>query len=264
MNSDQGMTADIPNRSTLVYAPRADMAEDARYAIYFAPRPDSVWWTFGSVWLGRDPVTDAELVQPPVTGFDTESLARITAAPRRYGFHATLKAPFRLAPSHHRRDVYLQAANLAPTLRNVQLPPLRLSVIDGFIALIPASHDARIAAVAAQCVSCFDNLRARPDAAELARRRNEGLTFRQDRMLAEWGYPYVFDEFRFHVTLTGKLKLPQQQQVLEALTPMIAALASEPLVLDALTIFLQPLRDAPFVVTRRYDFDGGVEIYRND
>ena len=32
-----------------------------------------------------------------------------------------------------------------------------------------------------------------------------GLTDRQEALLTQWGYPYVMEEFRFHITLTGAL-----------------------------------------------------------
>jgi putative phosphonate metabolism protein len=247
----------------------APPAGDARYAIYFAPRRESAWWAFGCAWLGRDPITDSEVARPAIATLDAATIAHITAAPRRYGFHATLKPPFRLARGYRARDVYLQAANLAASLKATALPPLRLTEIDGFVALALAGDDAGDesaggSALAAQCVSCFDNLRATAEAAELARRHAAGLSARQMQLLAAWGYPYVFEEFRFHLTLTGRLPQAQRRRVIDALHPVVAELQAAPLLLDALTVYLQPQRDAPFVVTRRYGFDGSVEIYRDD
>ncbi len=246
-----------------------------RYAIYYAPRPDSAWWHFACTWMGRDPVTDTLVAQPAVATLDAAYLAHITAAPRRYGFHATLKAPFRLAPEYSVRDVYLQAANLASSWMTTPLPPLTLRAMGSsmdtsdntFIALGFAPEQKGIGpahALAAQCVSCFDNLRARPDAAELAWRRAAGLTPRQMSLLAEWGYPFVYDEFRFHLTLTGHLPPQERERILQTLSPMIDALNAQPLHLDAIAVFVQPEPDAPFVVTRRYGFDGSIDIYRDD
>ncbi len=253
---------------------REDYSHTGRYAIYYAPHHDSAWWRFGSAWLGRDAITNAAIARhvPPALAASTPDvsyLARITAAPRRYGFHATLKAPFRLKAGYTARDVYLQADDLAQSLMAAALPPVQLCVIDGFVALsfpregsdgllnVPAVN-----ALAAQCVSAFDNLRARPDAKELARRHAVGLTPRQGNLLAEWGYPYVFQEFRFHMTLTNHLSANEQQSVIDALAPAIAELNAQPLTLDALAIYYQAEPNAPFVVTRRYGFDGSVDIYR--
>ena len=260
---------------------REDYAHTGRYAVYYAPHQDSAWWRFGSSWLGRDAVTNAAVTRPvpPELAAQTPDagyLARITVAPRRYGFHATLKAPFRLKAGYTARDVYLQAGNLAQSLMAAALPPVQLCVIDGFVALsFPREgsdgsdsgsvlNAPAVNALAAQCVSAFDNLRARPDAKELARRHAAGLTPRQANLLAEWGYPYVFQEFRFHMTLTNHLPSGEQRTIIDALAPVVAALNTQPLSLDALAIYYQPADDAPFVVTRRYGFDGSVEIYRDE
>jgi putative phosphonate metabolism protein len=237
----------------------------ARYAIYFTPPRQSVWWLFGCAWLARDAITDTPVVPPVVAGFDADAITHITSAPRAYGFHATLKAPFRLAPGYRAQDVYLQAANLAQSLKPAPLPPLQLAAIDGFVALTfaaaapgaPACH-----ALAAQCVAGFDHLRARADAEELARRHAAGLAPREAHLLAAWGYPYVFDQFRFHFTLTGRLPAAQCERVIDTLRPLVEAMHAQTLAFDALSVFEQPAPGMPFVVTRRYGFGGEVEVYR--
>lgn len=207
------------------------------------------------------------MAHPALTALDATRLAHITSAPRRYGFHATLKPPFRLATGHLPKHLYLQAANLAASLKALPLPTLQLTEIDGFIALSFAADSEGVRNcndIAAQCVTCFDNLRAPADDAERVRRHVSGLSVRQNQLLAAWGYPHVFEEFRFHLTLTGRLPRWERQRVIDALTPIIATLQPEPLIFDALAIYVQPQADAPFVVTRRYGFDGNVEIYRDD
>lgn len=234
----------------------------ARYAIYFAPPRHSVWWLFGCAWLMRDAITDTHVTPPVVAGFDADDIERITGAPRGYGFHATLKAPFRLAPGYDAQDVYRQAAHLAASLKAVLLPPLQLMQIDGFVALTFAADAPACNAIAAQCVTAFDNLRAPADADELARRHAAGLTPRQAQLLAAWGYPYVLDAFRFHLTLTNNLPPAQCARVIDTLRPLVDAMQAQPLALDALSVFEQPAPGAPFVMTRRYAFGGGVDVYR--
>jgi putative phosphonate metabolism protein len=241
---------------------RAGSPGAARYAIYFTPPRHSVWWLFGCAWLMRDAITDTRVTPPLVAGFDADEIERITVAPRGYGFHATLKAPFWLAPGHGARDVYRQAAHLAAALKPAPLPPLQLMPMDGFVALGCAADTPACNAIAAQCVGAFDPLRARADAGELARRRAAGLTPRQSQLLAAWGYPHVFDAFRFHLTLTGSLPTAQCERVIDTLRPLVDAMQAQPLALDALCVFEQPAHGAPFVVTRRYAFGGGVEVYR--
>jgi putative phosphonate metabolism protein len=262
----QMFTAALRQAEAAIPVSRRTIASAARYAIYFAPPRESAWWTFGCAWLGRDPITDVRMTWPALDKLNLSRLSHITSAPRRYGFHATLKPPFRLAPGHCAEDLHQQTAALAASLKPVSLPPLRLAEIDGFVALCFADECddvRRCNAIAAQCVSRFDHLRAPADALELARRQVAGLSVRQAQLLAAWGYPYVFDDFRFHLTLTGRLSRVERHHVMDVLTPIVATLQGEPLPFDALTVYAQPQPEAPFVVTRRYGFDGRVEIYRD-
>ncbi|MGQ3281168.1 MAG: DUF1045 domain-containing protein, partial [Shinella sp.] len=68
-----------------------------RYALYFTPSASDPLTLSAQRWLGRNAFTGATLAQLSVQGFDAATLAGLTADPRRYGFHATLKAPFSLA-----------------------------------------------------------------------------------------------------------------------------------------------------------------------
>ena len=67
------------------------MAPDARVAVYYAPLPDDPLFAASATWLGRDPESGAPAPQPDIAG-----IAEVTAEPRLYGFHATLKPPMRL------------------------------------------------------------------------------------------------------------------------------------------------------------------------
>lgn len=258
----------LPARVSHVPAltPRGATTTEARYAIYYAPRRDSLWWLFGCAWFGRDAITDTPMSRVKLPLYDDESLVRMTSVPCRYGFHATLKAPFRLTPDYRPQDLYARAASLAVSLQAAPVPTLQLTEIDDFVALSfdDASTGATACnAIAAQCVADFEPLRAPLNATELARRTAAGLSLRQSQLLAAWGYPYVFDAFRFHFTLTGPLTRPQRRCVLDALTPLIAELQQEALELDALWVYRQSAPQANLVAMRRYGFDGSVAIYRH-
>ena len=254
--------------TTVANLPASPPAADAaiRYAIYFAPRPESTWWNFGSAWLGRDAATgmagSATSLPLPMEFHDAERTAMVDV-PRQYGFHATLKPPFRLAVGCTPADVYFQAAMLAPSLNPLCITPLSLAEIGPFVGLRAPEADAGLMRLAAQCVVTFDYLRALPDVGERQRRQQAGLTSRQTALLNQWGYPYVFDEFLFHLTLTNRLSPETRARVMRILLPLIDDLNCEPLVLDALVIFEQH-GNAPFRMTRRYGFNGAVEIYGDD
>src|SRR5262249_46661964 len=100
----------------------------------------------------------------------------------------------------------------------------------------------------------FDKFRAPPDAAELAKRRAAGLTPAQDALLERWGYPYVFDEFRFHMTLTRRLNDEEQARIEPRLLPLVAPATAGPLLIDALSLFAQADRASPFRLIRRFAF----------
>jgi len=229
-----------------------------RHALYFAPAPDSPLWAFGSRWLGRDAASGAALAQPAVPGIEPARLHALTDDPRRYGFHATLKPPFVLAPSCTEAALDAAAAAFAATQAPFVLPPLALTDIEGFLALTPSAPCLALDAFAGACVAALDSFRAPPAADELTRRRSARLTPRQDAMLARWGYPYVFDDFRFHMTLTQRLAPADKVLLWPALADAVAAagLTEAPVPVAELCLFAQPDRGAPFLIRRRYPLGG--------
>ncbi len=219
----------------------------ARYAIYFSPAKHSAWWTFGAHWLGRDEHDNTALPQPEVAGIGPQELQALTAEPRRYGFHATLKAPFHLSAGHQESDLVARLRRLAQTLRPVALGPMQLATLGNFAALVPAAAPADLQGLAAACVTGLDDLRAPPSEADLARRRNAGLDAREAELLALHGYPYVLERFRFHMTLTGPVDASTAQRVGQALAGQPARLnAQAPLSLDRLCLFVEQGPDMPF------------------
>jgi ribose 1,5-bisphosphokinase len=197
-----------------------------RYALYYAPAPGSAWARFGEEWLAQP---DARLEQP-----------------RRYGFHATLKAPFRLRPRASLAQLIDELERYTQTLCAFRVPRLRVTRLDDFLALVPQQPEPRLDALAAACVKRFDHLRAPLNAIELDRRRREPLTRRQEALLARWGYPHVLDEFRFHMSLSGPLR--------GAELPPAPALPEDPLCIDAVTIFEDPGASARLRAVHRASF----------
>jgi putative phosphonate metabolism protein len=220
-----------------------------RYAIYWAPKPGSGLHDFGAAWLGRDPVSGAELSPPG--GLDAEMWRAATADPRLYGFHGTLKPPFRTDDS----DGLLAALDTFAAARSpFDIPPLKLARLARFIALIPSAPAPALMTLADDCVRDFDRFRLPAPPDELAKRRAAGLTPRQDEYLLRWGYPYVLEEFRFHLTLTGKLDTPTGDTVEMLLAPQTAPFCVAPLRIEAVTLFEQETPGAPMRVTRRFRF----------
>ncbi|MDQ7251103.1 DUF1045 domain-containing protein [Dongia sedimenti] len=227
----------------------------ARFAIYFAPRRDTALARFGDAWLGRDVETGRALPQPVLATLSADRMAELTEAPRHYGFHGTLKAPFQLADGNDTRRLHASLARFAARQAKFAVPELKLKTIGRFLALAPASPVPALNALAAACVETFDDFRAPPEPADLAKRAATGLTPRQAELLARWGYPYVLDEFRFHLTLTGDVTEPAARDALQAaLAPLLEPVLAEPIAVDALCMFRQPDRAAPFRLIERFSF----------
>ena len=212
----------------------------ARYAIYFSPAKHSPWWNFGAQWLGRDECDDKALAQPVLTQIGLTDLNSITAEPRRYGFHATLKAPFHLREGLSLDDLVTRVQALAAKLHPVNLGPLQLVTLGDFVALMPLTATEELAALAAACVVELDDMRAPLTAAELARRRIGQLSTREQELLRQYGYPYALDRFRLHFTLSGPVPRATAQSVMQAVTQAVAGLNSAtPLLLDRLCLFVE-------------------------
>lgn len=227
-----------------------------RYAIYYAPAQDSRWWEFGSRWLGRDAASDEPRPQFRVPGIRAEELRELTADARRYGFHATLKPPFVLSEPSRREELYACVEALAAAQRPFPLGRLGLRKLGGFLALMPEQESTQLQGLAIDCVEQLDAFRAQAGEDELRRRRQAGLSPRQDELLLRWGYPYVLEQWRFHMTLTGPVADVKRDALMHWLEVKLRELAQEPLQVDALCLFEQSSPGAAFRLSRRYAFGG--------
>jgi putative phosphonate metabolism protein len=222
-----------------------------RYAIYFAPEDDTELSRFGWSWMGREPYSTADVSFPPAVASDPAHHAAIIAEARIYGFHATLKPPFHLADGHRLDDLVNALHEFSATRRRFEIHPLQLGEIDGFLALRPSHAASDLDALAADCVRNFDRFRAPLSAADIARRTGHGLTPRQSELLHIWGYPYVLDEFRFHMTLTRRLDDAARARARTVLTPLVAAAVQERLQVHSVCLFEQLQPDSRFTLKVR-------------
>jgi putative phosphonate metabolism protein len=223
-----------------------------RYAIYYLPPKDSPLAAFGSGWLGYDIESGGAVAQPDLPGID---LPAMTEEPRRYGFHATLKAPFALADGATEADLLAAATRFAARTRPAAGPELVLAAIAGFLALVPDGPASDIARLAEDSVRGFDPLRRPPEPAELAKRAAAGLNPRQAAHLARWGYPYVLEEFRFHMTLTRRLAPTERPAVEGQLAARAAKVTGAPLVIADIALCRQE-PGAAFTLWRRVSLAG--------
>lgn len=226
-----------------------------RYAVYFTPAHGSPLDRFGAALLGYDAYTGRSIPQVGWPGVDDRALDAITAEPRRYGFHATLKAPFRLAEGCTPTALAEAVRSLATSHAVVPLGHLRPVLLGSFVALVPVVEAPGLDPLAAACVTTFDGFRAPLDERDRARRRSAGLSARQTELLERWGYPHVFEEFRFHMTLTGPLPPAEQEPWFRRLSSAFEPIAQADVVVDAITLLRQEA-GAPFRVIERFPLKG--------
>jgi putative phosphonate metabolism protein len=218
------------------------MTSHPRYAIYYAPLPDSALAHFGSSVLGYDAASGCDVPFDPVILSAAPDWRELTESPRRYGFHATLKAPFTLAPGRAESALIDACVAFAQTPRVIPVITPEVASIGRFVALVPASPPESLMSLAADCVTTFDDFRAPLTATDRARRHPDRLTPSQRAHLDRWGYPHVMDDFRFHMTLSGSLDENRRAMVRLMLVERYAALGLTTLAIDHIALFRQ---DAP-------------------
>jgi putative phosphonate metabolism protein len=227
------------------------MASPVRVAIYYAPVPEDPLTGLSSAWLGRDPATDAPVVQPALDGIE-----EITAEPRGYGFHATLKPPMRLVEGGDWTGFVAAVREVASRLSPFELPQLAVADLRGFLALRETVPCPALQALADACVEQLDAFRAQPSAEELARRRKAKLSAEQDAMLARWGYPYVFGTWFFHMTLTRRLSDTEKSVIQPAAEAWFAPALAVPRRVEDICLFTQAVPGGAFVLAERMRLRG--------
>ncbi|MEW9581631.1 DUF1045 domain-containing protein [Paraburkholderia sp. DGU8] len=230
-----------------------EWSADARFAVYYAPSRASGWWQAGCEWLGGD-VENGVAYTPPQPDTLARAVSELIGTPRRYGWHGTLVAPFRLTDGVSPGEMLDQARRWSHRQRAFVLP-VKAATLGDFVALQPATSagEADMRALASDALRTLGGLRAKPSAAERARRLAAPLTERQRSLLVEWGYPYVFDEFRFHMTLSNSLDAADERAALVAWWQQrITQLG--PLVVDSAALFVEPAPGQSFVLWQRLPF----------
>jgi len=204
-----------------------------RFAIYYAPARDSALWERAEAWLAQD------------------GLLPQTVSARRYGFHATIKAPMALADGRDRAGLEMALAAFARQQAPVSMGPVGAYVIGGgFLALTPVEQPQRITDFAATVVTEFEPFRAPLEPAERERRLKSALTARQIELVDAYGYPYVLEQFELHMTLTDRLPAARQKPLRAEAAAWFREILRAPVVLDRLVLFHEAEPGAAF---RRLD-----------
>lgn len=229
-----------------------------RHALYFVPAPETELARLGADWLGCPRGDLPPGPAPEVPGIASERVLALTAAARRYGFHATLKAPFRLAAGRTEADLRAEltrfAATTAPVLWDCPVIARRR---DNFVLAPQPPRAPELDHLAARIVRAFEPFRAPPTEADLARRHAEALSLREERLLARWGYPHVMAAFRFHMTLTAPVTDPVEQAALAAaLDHHFAPVLARPVRIDRIALCIEDHEPGPFRVAGFWPLTG--------
>nr|WP_255723152.1 DUF1045 domain-containing protein [Thalassobius sp. Cn5-15] len=227
------------------------VSEFKRYAIYYAPEAGDLA-DFGASWLGWDLAAGAAVDHPVVEGLD---VAALTDVPRKYGLHGTVKPPFRLADGMTVEALMEATQAFCATRAPVVLDELQLTSLGRFLALTVQGNAMALNDLAGATVAALDPFRAPLNAAELAKRRQSRLSERQEALLAQWGYPYVMEEFRFHLTMTGKVPKAQLENIRKRMEPLLTPILPRPFVIRDLCLVGED-QEGMFHLIHRYALSG--------
>lgn len=219
-----------------------------RYALYFSPPSDHALTRAAARWLGRDPFSGGTELRQAVEGITESDLDALLSDPRRYGFHATLKAPFELAEGTDETALLAAFAEFCKKSTAFDIPRVVVGQLGPFFAIVPDRIYPQLQDFAADVVESFEPFRAPLSEADIARRKPERLTESQRANLMRWGYHHVMDDFRFHMTLTGPVQPEIAPHMQSVLYEQFADFADRPLAVAGLGLFVEPERGAPFTV----------------
>ena len=226
-----------------------------RHAAYYAPAQQSRLAQLGAQWLGRCAQSRRLVLQPDFPQCTAEALRGYTAAATRYGWHATMKAPFALNPGLEMDAIPAAFQAFAQSQTALTLPPLTLRNMGDYLALVPEAPSSALEELAFDCVRALHRLAKPLSDAQIAQRRLTPLTPAQDAMLLQWGYPFVGDQFQWHMTLTGSLRNLTKREVRglqEAAGDWFGPVLNQPLELDAICWFVEPVAGGDFFEAQRF------------
>jgi putative phosphonate metabolism protein len=228
------------------------MAGFPRYAIYYVSAPGSDLDRFGARSLGYDAFSGEQLPFPEDILRMVPEWCELIRDPRKYGFHATLKAPLSLAPGRTEDQLFAACESFAARSRPIPLINPVVNSISGFVAVVPAQPSPELERMAADCVREFDGFRAPLTQEDRARRNPSALTPRQREYLDRWGYPYVMEDFRFHMTLTGRLGAERREPILAMLHDRFSLLGLTTLAIDRIALFRQDDANSRFRIVNHW------------
>lgn len=222
----------------------------ARYALYFSPEDTSSLGLYGKTILGR--TARSQRTDDASSSFNDQARWHsLTRKPAHYGFHATLKAPFELMAGSQLTELTSLCRQLATRLEPIELAGLAPGKISNFAALSLRWQPDTLTALARDCVEALEPVRAPISEQDIQRRLHQPLSDRQLLQLKRYGYPYIFDDFQFHMTLSDQLSASDADYLLWLEQEYTQLVTSVP-VLDRIALYTQSDRKSAFVMLEAY------------
>jgi hypothetical protein len=163
-----------------------------------------------------------------------------------------------MALADGKTEVQLTAACevFAAKARRIPIIAPIVDSISGFIAVIPSRPSEEVLQLATDATRDFDAFRAPLTPEDRARRHPDKLTPRQRDYLDRWGYPYVMEEFRFHMTLTGRLGAERREPVVGWLRDRFVATGINTIAIDRIALFRQDEEASRFRIIGHWPLRG--------
>lgn len=219
-----------------------------RYAICFTPPIHDPLSVAAAEWLGRNVYSGDLCEQLSVVGCSAQDMAYYTAVPRRYGFHGSIKAPFPLADDKTESALLKAMMRFAGDITPFEIPDLEVSRLGNAFGLSPRVPCEPLTYLAARVVQAFDEFRAPMSEQEIDRLDTGKLTAPQFSNLHRWGDPFVMDEYRFHMMLTGPMTADMRTKMEGPLRTQFETLLAQPVKVASLALFIEPEAGAPLRV----------------
>lgn len=209
-----------------------------RYALYCIPSAGHRLLKLIEPWFARSAYgTQIEAEMGP---FSCGEHVALTATRARYGFHATMKAPFHLAEGFDAHTLPVMLKGFATRQCAVNMGRLQVTRFGNYLALAPVKQPQTLTDLAQAVVETFEPARAPLSDHDLARRTKPSLSERERELLLRWGYPATEENFKFHMTLAGPVEGDLLDRAQDYLCDLLAPALAKPFILDTLALFAEP------------------------
>ncbi|WP_164924433.1 DUF1045 domain-containing protein [Sinorhizobium fredii] len=219
-----------------------------RYAICFTPPMGDPLSAAAASWLARSVYSGEPVEPPPIAGLRVSEIAFHTAVPRRFGFHAMIMAPFRLAEGVDEAQLLRTLMHFTSAETPFAIERLEVARLSQCLGLLPQVPSHAMHMLAARVLQAFDRYRAPLSEEEIERSDPDRLTAPQFTNLYRWGDPFVMEEYRFHMKLTGPLGADGGRRLEAPLREVFEPHLTKPLAIDSLALFVEPETGAPMRV----------------